>query len=45
MKALLIALAVLTAFDAAVWSGTGREATLRWISHILYVVQSQDWRW
>ena len=45
MKALLIALAVLTAFDAAVWSGAGRVTTLRWVNHILYVIQSQDWRW
>ncbi len=42
-KAVLIALAALTAFDAAVWQGYYRLATFAELRYLLHWVMDQNW--
>jgi hypothetical protein len=43
LKALLVAIAVFTVFDAAVWGGRYRTVTVNKAVHTAYWVMNQDW--
>ncbi len=45
MKAVLIALAVLVGFDAAVWGGSVRQEIVRQMLIAAHEIGGQSWAW